>query len=84
MEIKKEAKKRKGMEPIGQNGVLWRSIQEMKEMFRRGKLLRETVPPTPPRNLMKKMENDNQQPIVSQNSTKKVEKMSGMPGLSRR
>ena len=79
MEIRKE---RKGVEPVGQNGTLWKSIQKMKEMFRRGKLLRGTVPP---RNLKKnkeEKENDNQQPMTSKYSTKNMEKMSGTPGTS--
>ena len=77
VEIKKE---RKGVEPLGQNGELWRSIKEMKEMFRRGKLLRGTVPPEKPRNLMKNLKNENQQPTVSKIETPKVEKIYGMPG----
>ena len=76
VEIRKE---RKGVEPVGLNGILWKSIQEIKGRFRRGKLLRGTVPPTPPRNLKKnkeEKENDNQKPMDSKYSTQNMEKMS--------
>ena len=54
--VNDKMRKRKGVEPKGQNGVIWRSSNEMKEMFRKGKVLRETVPPTPLRNLKKNWE----------------------------
>ena len=80
-------RKRKGVEPKGQNGVIWRSSNEMKEMFRKGKLLRRTVPPTPrkkERNLKKnrRTENEHQQPVASRSSSHQMEKMSATPGNS--
>ena len=36
---------RKGIEPVGENGIIWKSKWAMREMFKRGKLCRETVPP---------------------------------------
>ena len=78
-----EKKQRKGVEPTGYNGKLWKSMQEMRMMFSRGKLTRGTVPTTPPRS--KKKENEekqdgNQQPMEPGAITTMMEKMSGMPG----
>ena len=80
VEIKKD---RKGVEPAGFNGKLWKSMQEMKQMFIRGKLMRGTVPTTPLRSM--KIENEektdgNQQPMESRVATRTMEKMSGTTG----
>ena len=45
---RKKQVQEKGVEPTGQNGVILRSSLAMKEMFKKGWLLRRTVAPTPP------------------------------------
>ena len=38
---------RKGVEPTGENGKLWKLRREMLAMFEKGKLIRSAVPPNP-------------------------------------
>ena len=76
-------KARKGVEPAGYNGKLWKSIQEMQLMFSRGKLKRGTVPTTPTIRSKKTEEEkseSNQQPTTSRVVAKNLENLSGMPG----
>ena len=50
----KSTKARRGVEPVGQNRVIWKSKIDMKRMFEKKRLLWKAVPPpstaTPPRN----------------------------------
>jgi hypothetical protein len=44
--FKKKSFARKGVEPEGENKLIWKSQWEIRKMFEKGKLLRVTVPPT--------------------------------------
>ena len=43
---KTNKKVRRGVEPVGENKIIWKAKLEMKEMFVKGRLLRGAVPPT--------------------------------------
>ena len=72
-------KNKTGIEPVGYNGSLWKSMQDMKRMFTRGKLLRGTVPP---RKKKQEETDGNQQPNYLRVTTNSMERMSGMPEMS--
>ena len=76
-------KARKGVEPAGYNGKLWKSIKEMQLMFSRGKLKRGTVLTTPTlrsKKIEEEKSESNKQPKTSRVLAKNLEKLSGMPG----